>query len=138
MNIRAFFYLTLTSTFFLLNACTNLEDEPPGRLTPLHFNETERTIDCKKQNVVFSSQETEVAWAIGYIKEVMGTDTLSYFTTYNKNEVIERDWYKATIVRDKLTVEMQENQSDDMRELILYISAPTFTEVTLKIIQNNK
>ncbi len=89
------------------------------------------------QNIVFSCKK-EVTWFVSYIREVAGTDTLRYHTTNNENEGIEGDWYKVKIVDNKLTVEVSENRSDGMRELLLHKSAGGFTGETLKIIQNNK
>lgn len=76
------------------------DDELPGRLKHLNFDKTEKTIDYKMQNIVFSCKK-EVTWFVSYTREVAGTDTLRYHTTNNENEEIEGDWYKVKIVDNK-------------------------------------
>ena len=164
MKVKIFFLLVLASAMLLFNACRNDYGAPGEKVTPLIFDESEKTISFEKQNVVFTCNNSN--FFVDNIREISGSDTIkcrgfyyvdgvlneqwyfiaesdtSYRVIHSDNKLIKGDWYEihadnVSPDKKKIMVNIAENESDDTRKLILDIVAGN-TGNTLKIIQNHK
>jgi len=115
--------LVITSVMFLLIACHTISDSgdinpPDGPHRPIVFNETEKSINYESQSVSFIADRTDF-W-IPVIWVTIGTEIISETFTYDeRNQQIKGDWYTIKVENNTIKVDIDENNSDNKRTLII-------------------